>query len=323
MTELPADSTILRGIIPPLVTPLLSRDELDLAGLERLVKHVLSGGVHGLFILGTTGEGPSLSHALQREMITTTIRLVDSRVPVLVGITDTCLSDSIKLAKFSTDAGASAVVVSAPHYFQLAQPELLDYLEDLVEELPLPLVLYNMPSLTKVCFEPETVEKMLAHKQVIGVKDSSGDIEYATGLLKRIAKGTEWSLMTGPEEILADALRAGVSGGVCGGANLFPRLYVDLYEAEQKGDLRQVQALHEDVLQIRHLLYSVGKHDSAIIKGIKCALSCLGICSDTLAPPLHQFQKPERRIVQQRLQQIGQLEAEGIRTVMDTLSISE
>ncbi len=323
MTQSPKPDALLRAIIPPLVTPLLSREELDSSGLERLVEHVLAGGVHGLFILGTTGEGPSLSHHLRRELITATLRLVAGRVPVLVGVTDTCLVDSIELAKFSAKAGASAVVTSAPHYFQLAQPELLDYLEELLNDLPLPLVLYNMPSLTKVGFAPETVEKMLSHEKVIGIKDSSGDIEYATSLLKRIPKGPDWSLMTGPEEILADALRAGVSGGVCGGANLFPRLYVDLYEADQKGDLQKVQALHEDVLQISRLLYSIGCHESAFIKGIKCALSCLGICSDYMAPPLHQFQKPERRIVQQRLQQIGQLEAEGIRTVMDSLTICE
>jgi len=323
MTQPTKDSSMLRGIIPPMVTPLLGRDELDQAGLERIIEHILAGGVHGLFILGTTGEGPSLSHALRRELIAVTTRLVAGRVPVLVGITDTCLVESIEIAKFSADAGASAVVTSAPHYFQLAQPELLDYLEELLKELPLPLVLYNMPSLTKVSFEPDTVEKLLSYEKVIGIKDSSGDIEYATGLLKRIAKGSDWSLMTGPEEILADTLRAGVNGGVCGGANLFPRLFVDLYEADLEGDLQKVQTLHEDVLQISRLLYSIGRHESAFIKGVKCALSCLGICSDFMAPPLHQFQKPERRIVQQRLQQISQLKAEGVRTIMESYSNCE
>ncbi len=323
MTQPTKNSSILRGIIPPMVTPLLGRDELDISGLERLVEHVIAGGVHGLFILGTTGEGPSLSHALRRELIATTTRLVAGRVPVLVGITDTCLVESIEIAKFSADAGVSAVVTSAPHYFQLAQPELVDYLEELLKDLPLPLVLYNMPSLTKVSFELDTVEKLLSHEKVIGIKDSSGDIEYATGLLKRMEKGPGWSLMTGPEEILADTLRAGVDGGVCGGANLFPRLFVDIYEADQQNDLDKVQALHEDVLQLSSLLYSIGSYESAFIKGVKCALSCLGICSDYMAPPLHQFQKPERRIVQQRLQQISQLKAEGIRTIMESYSNCE
>lgn len=310
----------LRGIIPPMATPLSSHDVLDLSGLERLVEHLLAGGVHGLFILGTTGEGPSLSHALQREMIGATLRLVARRVPVLVGITDTCLAASVQLANFAADAGADAVVASAPHYFRLAQPELLDYLEALVKDLPLPSVLYNMPHLTKVSFEPETVEKMLSWKKVIGIKDSSGKIETTIDYLKRIAKRPDWSVLTGHEELLADALRAGANGGVCGGANLFPRLYVDLYEADLKDDLQQVRALHEDILEIKRLLYSIGRHDSAFITGIKCALSCLGICQDTMAPPLRRFKEAERRIVQQRLEQVSRLQAEGIRTVMNGFS---
>ena len=104
-------------------------------------------------------------------------------------------------------------------------------------------------------------------------------------MIRLIHERPDWTLITGPEELLADALQAGVMGGVCGGANLFPRLYVDLYEADQKNNLQQVRALHEDVLQISQLLYSVGRHGSAMIKGIKCGLSCLEICNDHMAPP--------------------------------------
>jgi len=306
----------LRGIIPPMVTPLLDDDTLDLAGLERLIDHLVAGGIHGIFILGTTGEGPSLSHRLQRQMIRATVGKVAQRVPVLVGITDTSVVESIRLAQFAADVGAFAVVSSAPHYFRIAQPELYAYFHQLVKKLPLPLVLYNMPNLTKVNFEPDTITRMLSWDNVIGIKDSSGDMEYATRLIRLISQRPDWTLMTGPEELLADSLRAGVMGGVCGGANLFPRLYVDLYEADRRNDLQRVRSLHEDVLQISQLLYSIGRHDSAVIKGIKCALSCLKICNDHMAPPLGGFQKAERRIVRQRLERIGQLHAEGIRAVM-------
>jgi len=313
-------NTPLRGIIPPLVTPLLDENTLDHPGLERLIEHLLNGGVHGIFILGTTGEGPSLSQALRRQTIEAAIRQVAGRVPVLVGITDTSVVESACLARFAADVGANAVVSSAPHYYRIAQPELLNYFQRLVADLPLPLVLYNMPTLTKVNFEPETVAQMLSWENVIGIKDSSGDLEYAAGLTRLISQRPDWTLMTGPEELLADALRAGVMGGVCGGANLFPRLYVDLYEADRQGDLQRVRELHEDVLQISQLLYSIGRHDSAVIKGIKCALSCLEICNDHMAPPLHCFQRAERRIVRQRLEQISRLQAEGIRIVMTEYS---
>src|SRR5580658_2115572 len=100
--------SLLRGIIPPIVTPLRARDELDVAGLERLVEHILAGGVHGLFVLGTTGEAPSLSYRLRRELIERTCRQVAGRVPVLVGITDTAFTESLQVAQWSVKSGAES-----------------------------------------------------------------------------------------------------------------------------------------------------------------------------------------------------------------------
>ena len=104
----------LTGIVPPLVTPLRDRDELDVPGLEKLVEHVLSGGVAGLFILGTTGEGPSLSYRLRGELVARVCRQVSGRVPVLVGITDTAFAESVNLARTAEKCGADAVVVAPP-----------------------------------------------------------------------------------------------------------------------------------------------------------------------------------------------------------------
>src|SRR6266566_1169377 len=128
----------LQGIIPPMITPLKARDELDHPGLERLIEHVLGGGVHGLFILGTSGEAPSLSYRLRRELIERVCRQVAGRVPVLVGITDTALVELLNLARHAANAGAQALVLSAPYYFPPGQPELLEFLELLLPELPLP-----------------------------------------------------------------------------------------------------------------------------------------------------------------------------------------
>ena len=110
----------LSGIVPPLVTPLLASDRLDIAGLERLVEHVIAGGVQGLFILGTTGEGPSLSQALRRELITRVTTLAAGRLPVLVGISDAAVADSVALAAHAAEQGAAAVVAAPPFYFPAA-----------------------------------------------------------------------------------------------------------------------------------------------------------------------------------------------------------
>lgn len=295
----------LHGIIPPMITPLIDRDSLDIGGLERLVDRLLGGGVSGIFLLGTTGEAPSLSHRLRRELVDRTCRLVDGRVPILVGITDTSLVESAQLARDASDLGADAVVTSAPFYFPAGQPELREYLEELLPELPLPLLLYNMPALTKTSFHRETVEWAMDQERITGLKDSSGDLVYFKKMLRLAeAKRPDWPLLVGPEELLAEAIFAGGHGGVNGGANLHPRLYVDLYEAAHRGDFDKARQLSSQVLELAESLYTVGQHGSAIIKGIKCSLALLGVCDDFMAAPFHRFHDSERRNIAERLESL-------------------
>jgi dihydrodipicolinate synthase/N-acetylneuraminate lyase len=287
-----------------MVTPLCGRDELDLAGLERLIEHILKGGVSALFILGTTGEGPSLSYHLRRELIERTCRQVRGRVPVLVGITDTAFVESLDLARHAAAAGADALVLAPPYYLPEGQPELQEYLDHLVAELPLPLFLYNTPKLTKVQYELEALRRAMDMPRVIGLKDSSKSMSYFRDAVSLLKHRPDWSLLIGPEELLADALLAGGHGGVPGGANIFPGLYVQLCEATRNGDFPRSRQLHAQVMQISNSLYQIGRHPSAVIKGIKCALACLGVCDDFMAEPFHRFRAKERARVQEQLPEL-------------------
>jgi len=302
----------LRGIVPPMVTPLSDRDSLDLPGLERVIERLLAGGVHALFILGTTGEAPCLSHRLRRELITLACRQVRNRVPVLVGITDTSFVESVEIARHAADAGAQALVTSAPYYFPAGQPELLEYTQHLVAQLPLPLFLYNMPAMTKTPFELDTVARLLDQEKIAGVKDSSGDFGYFEKLLVLARQRPDWSVLIGPEHLLADALRCGGHGGVNAGAHVCPQLFVELYEAETRGDSARVTELQQRVLQLGQI-YKVGRHASAVIKGIKCALSLLGVCDDFMAEPMARFRQPERERVQAILDSLEWLAAPATR----------
>ena len=287
-----------------MVTPLRGRDELDVAGLELLIEHILSGGVNGLFILGTTGEGPSLSYRLRRELIERVCRQVENRVSVLVGITDTAFVESVNLARHSADVGASAVVVAPPYYLPEGQPELCEYLDHLVTELPLPLYIYNMPALTKVSFELETVRRAMDNPRILGLKDSSGDLDYYQNAAALLKQRPDWTLLIGPEEKLFDSLQLGGLGGVSGGANLLPRLYVALCAAFGSGDLARARELQNQIQRVSDSLYRIGKFSSSIIKGIKCALHCRGICDDFMAEPFHRFRTEERALVQNRLKEL-------------------
>jgi 2-dehydro-3-deoxy-D-pentonate aldolase len=304
----------IRGIIPPVVTPLAGPGELDVAGLERLIDYLVAGGVHGLFLLGSCGEGPSLSHRVRRQMIDRTCQLVDGRIPVLVGITDPCFDESLLLASHAADAGADAVVLSAPYYYPIDQRDLLSYSQRLVREVPLPVTLYNIPSLTRTSFELATIERLMDEPTVVGLKDSSGDMNYfeRAGALAR--RRDDWSLLIGQEHLLAPALERGADGGVCGGANVCPQLFVQIYEATlattdtviaEQGDVLPHLVDQADRLARLYQLGSNSITASSVIKGLKAALSELAICSDEVAQPLQQLAPTERQQVDAILRELG------------------
>jgi 4-hydroxy-tetrahydrodipicolinate synthase len=181
------------------------------------------------------------------------------------------------------------------------------------EQSPLPVFLYNMPSHTKTVFELDTLRAAVQLPAVVGLKDSGGNMQYFHQARLLAAERPDWSVLIGPEELLADALLLGGHGGVSGGANLAPRLYVDLYEAARRGDVRQSLTLQEKVWEISRNLYALGAQHGSWLKGLKCAVACLGICHDYLCEPFHRFEGPEREAVKERLAQLGLLETSGAR----------
>jgi 4-hydroxy-tetrahydrodipicolinate synthase len=297
----------LAGVVPPLLTPLAGRDTLDAAGLERLIEHVVGGGVDGVFLLGTTGEGPGLGSRLKRELVRRASAQVAGRVSVLVGVTATAFVETVALARDAADAGADALVIAPPYAMPQGQLELREYLGHLLPELPLPLFLYNVPPLTRVPFELETVRWALDQEGVVGLKDSSGDMAWFGRVVTLARRRPEWSVLMGPEDLLGPSVLAGGHGGVPGGANLFPRLYVDLHRAARDGDLERTRDLQARVSLVGERLYGFGNHPSGTIKGLKCAAACLGLASDFMAEPFHRLRETDRRRVEEALEELRPL----------------
>lgn len=280
------------GIIPPMVTPLLSDNlTLDVGGVKHLVEHLVSGGVHGIFILGTTGESTSLSYKTREQLILESCKAVNGRVPVFVGITDTSIEESVHLALIAQKAGAAAVVAAPPYYYGLGQEELYKYYWSLADQLSLPLFLYNMPSHTKINIDVKTVVRLSEHPNIIGLKDSSANAVYFQSLCYLLK--TNFSLLVGPEEITAETVLMGGNGGVNGGANLFPKLYVALYNAALAKDFVRIEELQDLVMEISTRIYTVGSYGSSYLKGLKGALSALGIVNGNIAPPFTTFDEKE------------------------------
>lgn len=295
----------LRGIIPPAITPMTDNDTLDVVGLKNLLDRMIRGGVSGVFILGTSGEAQNISYALRKELIRHTCRIVNGRISVLVGITDTSFSESISLANVAATCGADALVAAPPYYFAPGQAELIQYYSDLAARLPLPLFLYNMPSHVKVMIEPQTVLKLSENSNIIGLKDSSANGVYYQKLIHLLKDKPDFTLLVGPEEMMAETVLMGGHGGVNGGANLFPEIYVSLYNAAASKDFDKIPKLQEQVLNISLSLYNIGKYASSYIKGIKTALNLMGVCSDYMSEPFHKFKEAEREVISKELQNLG------------------
>ena len=294
----------IQGIVPPVVTPLKENGSLDVEGLKKILEHLISGGVHGLFILGSTGEGPALGLRHQKDMIRETLRINAGRLPVLVGISNAALEDTLDVADYAAEQGADALVCAPPSYFMLGEDELVDYYSYIASRVAKPLFLYNMPSMTKITMKPELVKKLAEIPNIRGYKDSSGLMCDLHEIILALKDRNDFSIFVGPEELLAEAVLFGADGGISGGANLNPELFVNMYNAAKKDDLPAVRNLQKEIYRQRKL-YSIGRYQSSIIKGIKSALSCRGICQDTMATPFQAFKEPERERIETVLNELG------------------
>ncbi|MFT5523388.1 MAG: dihydrodipicolinate synthase/N-acetylneuraminate lyase [Pirellulaceae bacterium] len=293
----------LSGIIPPMITPLRSRTELDSDGTRRLVDHLIDGGVSGLFLLGTTSEGPSLSYQLRYELVETVCEHVGGRIPVLVGVTDTSLTEALHLCEHASACKATAVVAAAPFYFPVPVAQMEEYFIALADQSPLPVVLYNMPSCTNIEMSMASCHRLAQHQNIVGMKDSSGDLDYFKRLCNEL-KSDDFSVLIGPEEKLHTAVDLGSDGGVCGGANLFPHLYVQLYRAAVRDDADRVQQLSSLVQRVVEKLYFPdGKHMN-IMGALKYCLSQSDICSEQILLPLMPVANKDRDNLRNELLEI-------------------
>lgn len=304
VNERKAFSEPLRGIVPPMATPLRNRDELDVEGTERLVDRLLANGVAGIFLLGTTGEGPAISYRLRYELVERVCEQVAGRVPVMVAVSDPSLAESIDLATRAADVGATAIVAAPPYYFPMTTEEVSDYFTELAANSPLPLILYNMPTCTKISLAPETIQRCLQIDNIVGIKDSSGDLDYFDQLVTMANARADWTILVGPEHLVGETVARGGHGGVCGGANIHPRLFVDLYQAAADKNTKQVDLLQEQVLKLGEI-YQVSGGASAIIKAVKCGLSLLGLTEAFVSEPFRVCTLTEVEHIRTRLNELG------------------
>jgi 4-hydroxy-tetrahydrodipicolinate synthase len=294
MDRLPA----LHGIVTAMVTPLKDQYTLDYAGLERLIEHLIAGGVHGIFPLGTTGEAPALPAALRHEVVELTCRQVAGRLPVVIGVTDTSLVEAARLAAKAKDCGATAIATAPPFYYSVTQREILHYCEKLIEQVDIPLLLYNAPGNTHHTLSVQTVCRASNIKNVIGLKDSGMNMGYFHEVRAALNGRKDFSLLVGPEDLLAECVLLGGHGSMAAGSNLYPRLFVDTYEAAARGDAARTLELHDEIMA-----FGKAVNRANPLRGLKCGLGLLGICSSLLTEPLAPYSQEETESVERYIAQ--------------------
>jgi 4-hydroxy-tetrahydrodipicolinate synthase len=297
-------SKLLHGIVSPVITPLRDPETLDSTALRRVITRVLDGGVQGILLLGSTGEFASLTRDMRRAVIDEACEHVEGRVPVVVNVSDTCLAESRELAEHAARAGASALAVCPPYYFPLNQPELLHYVRRFCESVTLPVFLYNIPQYARTEFEIETVGSLAEMPKVVGLKNSNRNVGYVQAVRRITAHRADFSILIGSEEILLPAMDAGADGGVCGGTNIFPDLFAKLYQAISEARRSDAERLQFLIIRIAEDLYTVGPLNSAYLRGLKCALSLLGVCGDAMAAPLEPLDNAQKSELAERLRRL-------------------
>jgi len=297
----------IHGVIPPLLTPLTNEGLLDTPALNRLVDRVLAGGVHGVFVMGTTGEASSLPAATRFEAMRVVCHRVRGSVSVLVGVTAPSLSETLAGVEAAEKLGADAVVVSSPYYFRLEQEELFRYVNAVVERSSLPVFLYNIPELTRTEFSVDVVRRCLDLPGIVGIKDSSANPKYFAAIERVAMARPDWSVLVGSDELFAEMALKGFCGVVSGAANVHPELVVSLYNAAAESQLEEVAALQSQ-LQRLTTTFGHGGYGIGAIRGAKAALASIGVCGPTMAPPFLACGAEQRLLIDDTLRQLRLLE---------------
>jgi 4-hydroxy-tetrahydrodipicolinate synthase len=216
------DVGTLKGVLPALVNPLTEDGGVDDPAVERLVEHVLAGGVSGLVPLGSTGESASLDEPARRRMLATVLKAARGRVPVISGVAQSHLGAARAEVDAAATLGADAALVTPPFYYPIDQASVLAYYRSLAADSAIPILLYNIPQFTKVVAEPATVATLAREGTIKGIKDSSRDFEYFELVCGATRDMPGFRIFTGSDTMLLASLAMGGAGPICGAPCITP-----------------------------------------------------------------------------------------------------
>jgi 4-hydroxy-tetrahydrodipicolinate synthase len=279
----------LRGIIPPVVTPMLSNEDIDLPRLRELIDFQIAKGVHGIFVLGTTGEFYALDEREKQEVVAAAVAHVNRRVPVFAGTGAETTREVVRLTKMAEKEGADGLSVITPYFLKPTQAEIIAHFRRVAEATSRAVVLYNNPATCAgVAFDVDTVAKLAEVPNVVGIKDSSGDLQNTIELIRNTPRET-FAVLNGRDTLILAALQAGAQGAIPASCNIAPDYCVGIYESFVKDDIEAAKAFQSRLHGVR-MAMTLGTGNGAV----KEAMALLGRPAGPNRSPIAPL-SPEKR----------------------------
>jgi 4-hydroxy-tetrahydrodipicolinate synthase len=276
-----------KGIIPPIVTPLDKNENVDKKAIFRVVNYLIKEGVHGLFPLGSTGEWYGLNFDQKREVIETVMEATDKRVPVYAGTGAITTKETICLTKLATDLGVDALSVITPVFITPNDQELYNHYQAIASSTDLPIILYNNPGRTGINLNVDLVVKLSKINNIIGIKDSSGDMAQGVEYIRRT--DDNFAVLAGRDTLIYGFLAYGGKGAIAATANIVPQIVVKIYEEYQKGNYEEALKAQFQLAPLR-MAFSLGSFPVVIKEGLKL----LGIDVGSTLRPVESLTKEAR-----------------------------
>jgi len=292
-----------RGVVVPMVTPFTEDGKVDIGGAERVTEHVVAGG-GAAFVLGTTGEGPSVPASERAGFVEATVKQTAGRALTYASIASNCVSESIDAAKEYFDLGIDAVVANLPSYFPLKDYHMLKYYETLADSVPGPLFVYNITITTHMSIPLKVIDRLSQHPNIVGLKDSERDEERFRKALSMWKRREDFSHLTGSAALSTMAVLLGSDGLVPSTGNFAPELYVKLYEAAVKGDEETANKYQEQTNALSRI-YQKGRILSESLAALKVIMNELGLCGEAVLPPFTAISAEEKAAIKKQLAEAG------------------
>jgi len=266
------------GSYVALVTPFIN-GKLDESALRRMVNWQLDNGTHGLVPVGTTGESPTLSEKEHKRVVEIVVEENNGRVPVIAGAGSNNPVEALAYARHAKELGADAVLCVAGYYNRPNQDGLYAHFEYIAQGVDIPMIIYNIPPRAIVDIEPKTMAKLAALKNVVGVKDATGDISRIS--LERLALSNDFSYLSGDDLASVAYNAVGGNGCISVTANVAPSRCSAMQTACLKGDFKEAKRIHDELTPLHAAMFNEPSP-----AGVKYAASLLGLCNEESRLPV-------------------------------------